>query len=433
MKRIVVMVAVVLVAAGLGGCSNLAVGKDPQLELAIGGESVSGDYEPAETKKADELCPYGFETQTETLCCPNNLFLGPGDICYERFRFDNVSESQPERQVQVSIDNTGKRDLEITNIYIEEGGNPYISILWDEGPSHKPEDFPVVIEPDQPAPKGYFMIEYAPQIGVVDISPSVLVIESNDPRYEKKGRENKYKMLVAIKSIGPSAELNRKNVTYACVSGCSPETVTIDNKGTDTLKVLQIDFDKPTSEFSLVNQPSLPLDIPKKGDPAYNTLTFFVRYCPGDDYFGDTNTLVITTNDVNYPAGQIKVPLSVVQSPSILEFSTDSPFSYLDFSEEKVHSVNIYNQAASECNDLCPDKGQCCGCPITLTGWDLIPPDVAQWYTVTAKDPTNDTVLEIPRALKGGAAIEFEVAYQKPAGHPEDRNGTLKIRYVSPL
>jgi len=98
-----------------------------------------------------------------------------------------------------------------------------------------------------------------------------------------------------------------------------------------------------------------------------------------------------------------------------------------------VHSVNIYNQASSECQDLCPDKGQCCGCPIQIKGVDMDPEDVAQWYTVTPKDPTNDTVLALPRALKGGAAIEFEVAYQKPAGHPEDRNGTMCIRYVSPL
>jgi len=433
MKRTVVVVVGLLLAAGLFACTKYGKGKNPQLEIEIGGESVYGEYEPATAKAADELCPPGMETQTETQCCPSGLFLGPGDLCYERYKFDTVRQGQPAKQIQVAISNTGNKDLKVTNVYLEEGGNPYISILWDEGASHKPEDFPVVVEPDLPTPLIQFFVEYAPVAGMVDVSPAVLVIESNDPRYEKGDYQNKYKMLLSIKSVGPAAVLNRKNITYSCVSACSPEQVTIDNEGTDTLVIQKIDFASPATEFSLINTPALPLEIPKKGDPTYNTLTFSVRYCPGDDYYEDTNDLLITTNDMNNAGGVISVPLKVVQSPAILEFSSDSPFSYLDFSEEKTHSLNIYNLASSECEDLCPDKGQCCGCPIQLKGVDMDPPDVAQWYTVTAKDPTNDTVLSLPRALKGGGAIEFEVAYQKPAGHPEDRNGTMCIRYVSPL
>ena len=407
----------------------------PQLEVEIGGQEFYGEYCPATKKTPDESCPENLEPQKETLCCPSGLFLGPGETCYERYSFE-LSEGQSSSQVVVELSNSGGENLQVTGVYLEEGASSIVSLLWDGGGTDQPPDFPITLEPGPPADWFSFVVNYTPVVGFdYAIAPrAVLVIESNDPRYDKGDYQHKYKVLISRSAgeVGVAAELNRKNITYGCVADCSSEKVTIDNQGTDTLVISKMDFEGASSEFLLFDLPELPVEIPPEGDPGHGPLTFSVQYCPADDYYHDTNVLLITTNDMRYPDGVIALPLKVVQATAILEFSGDSPLSYLDFREEKVHSVIISNKAASECDELCPDKGQCCGCPIQIKGVDMEPADLAQWYTVTARNPVDDSVLSLPCFLGGGAAIEFEVAYQKPAGQSEDRTGTLCIWYVSP-
>lgn len=417
MKRNIAIVIALAIAAGTAGCGKFERGTLQQLSVKVGTKSMTND---------DHEYPFAK--------------LEPGTSS---------------REVQVTITNPGSEQLTISNVYLEEGGNPYISIKWKG--QYDPSSFPVLLDAyDVNSDASLsFLVLYEPETQNVDVTSSVLVIENDDPDYDNKTDDGKFKIDFVVESVGPevcinidaptaSSCLDKPSINFKCVSGCSTKTVYIGNGGTDGLIVDKIEFASPSSDLTQENPPSLPIEIPPKGDPAYNPITFKVRYCP-DEYYGDNNSVRIYTNDLSEPDGVKEIPISVVQSPALLEFSTDSPFGYLDFSagDGTSHLVNIYNKDSAECDELCPDKGQCCGCPFTVKGVDIdgkdvsspdiAPPDAAAWFQVTAKDPVSGTPKPASYAIKGGASVEFEVVYQRPAGHSEDRNGTMCIRYDTPM
>ena len=395
-------VIVILTAFLAAACGKVAGEKDQVLAVEVGGLSMPSKY-------------------------PFN----PPDV---------VASKQ---EVQVTVYNGAvsgnARNLTINDIYLEPGGNPYISLQWKG--AYDSTSFPLELKVEEGVLLSFLVI-YDPEPGQVDISSATLVIDSDDPTVE----DDLFKIEFTVETKGPKLCVNidapsansclqQPTMSYNCVSGCSSRLIYVGNDGTDDLEVVSIDFSKASSEFSFENPPALPLTIPPKGSPDYNPIVFSVRYCPGDDYWEDSIDVVITSNDTSLTDGVKKIPTKVVQSPALLSFSTDSPFGYLDYSAGSgtTHKINIYNKASAECEGQCPNPGQCCGCPIQIKGVDVIPPDAAPWFVITAKDPSNGSVLDLPRALKGGASIDFEILYQKPAGQSEDRNGTICVRYVAPL
>jgi len=433
MKRTTLLTLLAFAFGMLPDCNKYSAGKRPQLELEIDGDWMFLEYEPAFGKQEDEDCPDGWDAVSDILCCPTGTMLGANDFCYEKYGFPTVHQGQPAKQVVVSLWNAGRKDLTIEEIYLEEEGNPYINLDWQTRSIHKPEDLPISISPDLPAAGLEFLVVYAPETGMVDISSRVLVIKTNHPKFEGKPYFGEYRMIFTVESVGPKIQVDKTKINYGCVTGCSPAPITIDNEGTDTLTIKAIQFAKPAAEFSITNPPALPIDIATKGDPDYNPLTFSVMYCPADSEWDDTNTLEVVCNDPTVPGNMLSIPVEVNQAPAALDFSTDSEFLYLDFSEEETHKVNIHNKPASECDHLCGEAGKCCGCSINIQGIDFDPVDAGDWYSVVAKDPTTGDELSIPRALKGGSSIEFEVSYQKPAGQSGDKNGTMCVRYLAPL
>lgn len=431
MKRILAIALALGMFLALSTCGDkFGQGKRPLMELQVGGDWLNLDLEPAETKESDGQCAEGYQTQVDDLCCPNGLLLGAGNLCYEYREFQPSLQGEGSKNMEVTIANAGSLPLKIESIYLEEGGNPDIAIKWLAGYPDQ-SAFPMTIEEDLQVPPIKFLVVYSPVQGIVNTEPAMLVIESNDPKFEDKDHDDKYRMLFTVLSVGPKARVDKTKISYGCVTGCSTTPIKIDNDGTDTLTLTSIDFASPSSEFSISNPPALPISIPKKGDPDYNAVTFSVMYCPGDDSWEDKNTLVVSTNDASNQ--DLQIPVEVKQSPALLEFSNSSPFGYLDFSETNSHSVSIFNTPAADCDHLCSDTGHCCGCSIQLEDVTFDPPDTADWYSFSAVDPTNDNPLSLPRALKGGASIKFNVNYQKPAGHPEDRNSEMCIKYVAPL
>lgn len=346
------------------------------------------------------------------------------------FEFDKIGAQDPAARVPVEVWNTGGKPLTVESIELLEGGNAYISVEWTGSVS--PELFPVTIEPNLDYPGVTFTLVYDPEEGIVDINNSTLVMTSNDPDF--KVDDWKYSISLGIKAIGPAASVNHTAVSFNCVSGCASEEIVVDNEGTDSLTVLDVYFKNPLAEYTIPDPPNVPFEIKRQGDDGYETVGFDVRYCPQDDNFSDDNILVIETNDyTNYVGGIIEIPISIGQSPAILEISTDSAFGYLDFTGEGgTHSVSIYNKAASECDELCADKGTCCGCPIQVIGAEISPSDAKDWYSVVAKD-SNGVDKALPYAVKGGGSTSFEVTYARPAGSSEDRNGKLCINYNAPI
>jgi hypothetical protein len=434
MKRILAFSAVLgLFLATLPTCSDkFGKGKEPQLELQISNSSMFLMLEESKSKSADEQCPEAYQMQTPEICCPNDLILGPNNLCYQFEEFQASLQGEGPKNMEVSVQNTGNATLTVENIYFEDGGNPYLSIKWLAG-YPEPSSFPLDIEKDLNVPPLKFLVVYAPVAGHVDVTDAMMVVQTNDPEFDNSTHDGKYRMLFTVQSVGPLTQVDKTKVTYGCVTGCSTTPIKIDNAGTDTLTITSIDFGSPSSEFSISNPPALPIDIEKKGDPNYNAVTFSVQYCPGDDSWEDNIVLKVATNDTSLPNQTLSIPVEVNQSPALLEFSNSSPFGYLDFSETNTHSVSIFNTPAAECDHLCSDTGHCCGCSIQLEDVTFDPPDSGDWYSFSAIDPTTENQLTLPRALKGGAAIKFNVNYQKPAGHPEDRNSEMCIKYVAPL
>lgn len=371
------------------------------------------------------------------------------------YLFSKLGPGDTKDQVQIVIKNTGDFDLEVKNIYFEDGGNEDFYIEWKG--IHTPASFadkPVTLQPDDPNDVITFVVVYKPEPGTINMAPATLIIDNDADKYE--GLDGIYAITFGIKSVGaatcvnidaPTASACMANplIKYRCVTGCSTSDVYIGNDGTEVLTVSQVSFSKPTSEFTIVSPPKLPADVLTKGDRNYKAVYFQVRYCPGDDNYEDTNVLRIYSNDYSLVEGVKEVAISVEQSPALLDFSTDSPFGYFDFSDGPgtTHKISIYNMASSECDNLCPNKGQCCGCPIkvnrvVIEGKDVSKAnswgenDAVKWFGVVPKNPETGAALTLPRSVQGGDGIDFEVVYQKPAGHAEDRNGELCVEYEAP-
>jgi len=348
----------------------------------------------------------------------------------EEFRFAKIGAKDPAVRIPVRIFNTGEKELVIDKVELLEGGNAYIQIEWSG--SVNPDSFPVVIEPDLTYPSVEFVLVYDPEEGVVDINTSTLQVVSNDPEFKSTNWE--YNITLGIEAVGPAAQINRTSISFHCVSGCTTEQITIENDGTDILTVSSIDYSRASAEYAIPNPPNLPAEVKRKGMTGYAPVTFTVRYCPLDDDFRDDITLVVQTNDFsNFNGGIIEVPIRVVQSPAILQFSTGSAFGYLDFAGEGgKHVISLYNKASTECDDLCPTKGSCCGCPIQVIGIDVTPQNAKDWYKAVAIN-TDGTEKGFPFAVKGGGGQTFEVTYARPVGVNEDMNGKVCVNYNAPI
>jgi len=414
-------------------CTSYVKGRDPQLELEVAGDHRFVRIEEVQQKEPAESCSQTWLPVSTTACCPKGYVSPDGIMCYESFSFLASPVEATKKSIELVVSNSGEAPLTVENVYFEEGGNEFLSLEWKQpaGPEMLAGE---TLDPGSKTDVVRLMLTYAPVTGVVNMTPTKLVIVSDDPRFEGMPFENKYSFMFTMQGKGPDIQVDKTEVKFACVTTASTTEVLVDNVGTETLIVSKIDFAQPSTEFQLANPPALPVEIPAAGSPTYKRLSFSVRYDPGDSDYNDTNSLEIFTNDMNEPEGKLTIPIKVKQSPALVEYSTDSPFTYLDFSQQDTHKYNIYNKAASECDQYCAHKGECCGCAFILQkAISYDPPDANLWYTVTPKDPTDGHVLALPMALKGGKALEFEIKYGKPMGETADKNGRICFPYEAPL
>lgn len=434
MKRHAYLAIIVTTLVALQ-CGSYTKDRLPQLELKVGDEYQNLWPRPVTTKEPDKLCPPSLVAVSPTECCPQGTISPDGVFCYRHHAFEASPSHDVKKSVEVVISNSGEADLRVDSVYFEEGGNDFVTLEWKfpKGPEAlEPDGW--ILSPENESDVIRLLVVYKCAAGKVDMRHTTLVIKSNDPKFKEAPYNGEARFLFTVKGKGPEIRVDKKEITFACVTTSSKEDVYVDNVGTDTLIVSKIDFAYPSTEFSLVNTPVLPLEIPPLGDPGYKRMMFSVRYDPGDSNYDDANELEIWTNDLTKESGKLVVPVRVKQSPAIVEYSTDSPFAYFDFSEQSVHELVIYNKAASECDAYCPNKGQCCGCAFMLKKEIRYePPDLSDWYKVTAKDPTTNEVKTLPLALKGGQAIKFEIKYEKPIGESGDKNGQICFPYEAPI
>lgn len=355
------------------------------------------------------------------------------------FNFPKIGAKDPSYKTLVEVRNTGSVDLTIYKIYLEDGGNPYITLDFSQSPydPSDDDDFPLVIEPELPAPKLQFQVVYNPEDGPIESNTAVLVIETDDPDYDDA--DGKYKVVLGVQQVGAQLTLNRNSIVYTCATGCVVETISVDNDGTDILTVDSITFKKASAEYAFPNPPKMPFSMPVKGDPAYYPISFDVRYCPQDDDYEDANQIVIKSND-QASGGNTEIPISVEQAPAQLQWSTDTPASFFDYTGlGGTHTLNVYNKTSTECDGTCMGGGKCCGCPIQVQRVDLTvdgvtnPNEAATWYSVIIRDPGTGNELTLPRGVKGGGSLTFEVAYHRPAGVDIDRNGKICVAYTAPI
>jgi hypothetical protein len=379
------------------------------------------------------------------------------------FTFPKIDPNASAKKAKVEVKNSGGEALVIYNVYLVEGGNQYVSISWDG--VYTPTDFPIVIEPNYTGTKFDFHVQYDPEQDPVDISDSYLVIETNDGKIANLENGNGEKISCPdwpdapynggpdlgfkvkepnscsalripfeVEKVGPIIQLNAASLTFSCVVGSKTQTIHIDNIGTADLNIDAIGFDFPTTEFKIANPPALPVTIPPMGEADNFTLTFDILYEPLDEDYDDSNLLRVHSNAMNTVGGNTYIEIDIVQKPSVLQVTTTSPFGYLDFSATADHSLNMYNKKPDECNDLCPDKGECCGCPVLIQNVKVTPPEAAEWYTFVIYDPDKEKEVEIGggKSLAAGKAYDFNIHYAKPAGQQADMNANFCIEYVAP-
>lgn len=371
-----------------------------------------------------------------------------GNINPGNFELPLIDPAAPEELFRVEVLNTGSAPLVVMGIYLESGGNRYVDLLWNG--STQANDLPLVIEPNAPSDYLWFSVRYDPGEEPVDLGDTVLTIITDD--FENHDEVDcpevtmpdgvdmpqhcgSMQTTFAVQKVGPVMQLNARLLTFSCVFTSKSETVCMDNSGTEALIIRDIDFDFPSSEFTLVDLPNLPATIPTKGTLGYASLCFTVRYDPSDDDYQDDNRIRIDTNDITQVGGSTFIDISIKQKPAVLDITNSSGTGFnLNFLDSPEQSVTIYNRTAAECNEICSEKGNCCGCPILIQSLAIEPPENAAWYTYKMVDPDSGNELPIGggRSLPAGKAYRFEVSYARPTGQTEDRNAAFLINYVAP-
>jgi hypothetical protein len=371
-----------------------------------------------------------------------------GKVNPGNFELPKIDPAAPEELYRVEILNTGSAPLVVYSAAFQEGGNQYVDLVWNG--STQENDFPVVIEPNAASGYLWFSVRYDPGEEPVDLGDSVLTIITND--YENWDEVDcpeatlpdgvstpkhcgAMSTTFSVQKVGPVMQLNARLLTFSCVFTSKSETICMDNTGTDPLVIRYIDFDFPSSEFTLVDLPALPTTIPTKGTLGYAAVCFQVRYDPSDTDYQDDNRIRIDSNDVTQVGGSSYIDITIKQKPAVLDISTTSGAGFnLDFLDTASHSITIYNRTATECNELCSQTGNCCGCPILIQSLAIDPPENADWYEYKLVDPLTENELEVGggRSLPAGKAYRFDVTYARPAGVNEDRNAAFLINYVAP-
>jgi len=326
----------------------------------------------------------------------------------------DVIAGQAAVYLPVQIRNVGRASLSVNDVYLQEGGNPYISVDWSAG--DKP-DFPVVLEANDELAYIQLQLVYAP--GTVPLfETSTLVVSSDDPDNPV------YYFTLTPPADKPEIEVSPSSYTFLNATEAKPETqiFEITNKGSAALKFTSVGLQSPNDEFTVLDTPAPGAEILPPSEMAGAKLTFKIRYQPKDDVVPDQAVILLRTNDPSQPEVQITVKSKILLGKLVITYE-DQAKGYVDFAEvlnvgeQLDKSVNLRNEGVG---------------PIRILGGS-IEPDEGGAYTLfvqkIGEDPETFEKNDV-RSIKSGASLDVVVRYTSPG--PEGADRELQVRYENP-
>lgn len=317
--------------------------------------------------------------------------------------------------VQIVVKNIGSDDLIIDDIFIRDGGNPYIQLNWTSG---EPV-FPETLATGDLFAEIRFRIKYEPA-EPASLLDSELVIVSND----SDGREHVITFRPPQKV--PRVNVNPKLYTYLNATAASPETQTfeITNEGGGDLIISAVRFAAPTGEFTITRQPAPNAVVPPPAVSPTAKETFDVRYQPQDDVEGDQAVIIVETNDPREP--QVNIRLSSKTIPGRLVVThQDMVRGFVDFQDvqnagtvvDKV--INLFNEGPGN---------------LRVVNLETRPDDGAGAYALLVQRPGEDPVAYNRNdvvSIRAEASVDVIARYTSPGPQGVDRD--LVVEYRNPF
>ncbi|MBM4370472.1 MAG: hypothetical protein FJ098_02410, partial [Deltaproteobacteria bacterium] len=188
----------------------------------------------------------------------------------------------------VEVRSTGMNPLNLVSVFLEEGSNPWVTLLWTG--DVQPSDLPLELMP--PGTSVQLTIRYQPPPGSTDGSPAWLTAWSGDPEHPSRT------LKLPVRQPGPDIEATLNWSNYGCSAYCHARPFEIFNTGTEALVIQGASFAKASGEWSVAPAITPGLTLAAPGDPGNQTFAFEVSYCDADgSYGGDSNALHIASND----------------------------------------------------------------------------------------------------------------------------------------
>ncbi|MFH1532455.1 MAG: hypothetical protein ABIK09_17150 [Pseudomonadota bacterium] len=191
-------------------------------------------------------------------------------------------------EIPVEVRSTGMNPLNLVSIFLEDGGNPHVSLHWPG--AIQPGDLPLELMAQGTSVP--LIIRYAPPAGSTEAAPTFLTVWSGDPDHPSRS------LKLPVKQPGPDidAPLNWSN--FGCSVYCMDAPFEIYNSGTEALVIQSTSFKKPSGEWGAT--PAIPggLTLVPAGQPGTTSFAFEINYCDADGSYGnDSNEFQIFSND----------------------------------------------------------------------------------------------------------------------------------------
>jgi hypothetical protein len=359
---------------------------------------------------ATDLRPYADSDERDA---PQLSVAIEGRVNPDRFPIPVVRSGQTET-FEVEISNTGSAPLEVSRVGLEPDGNPYVSLSWSESAPELPRTFAPGDELDYLR----FRIVYTPQ-APPSFESAALIVESDDPERAH------YRLPIEVLARAPRIRVFPPSYTFQNATPAVPETqqFTITNEGNEKLVVHQVSFDRPSSEFRLVDRPGPKAEIEADDTAPDDKLVFTVRYQPMDDEIDDRVAVEVRSNDPTHPILAIDLKTRLLAGKLVVTHE-DMLKGYVDFQslvnagEQETKTINLLNEGPG---------------PLRVVSMDLEPKEAESAYEILVRESGEEPVpytTDSAWGVESQASLDVLVRYSAP--DPDGVDARLSILYGAP-
>lgn len=376
----------------------------------------------------------------------------------KEFSLPNPGPGQP-AELDVTVFNIGEADMSILNVYLAEGSNKYVELIWPEtdptgenkyaslekvrscppdrtkvndptllpdAREASPNDciFPFLLAGNDGSQvfegrKVRLRYQFDSTSQEPDTNPVELVIHI-DNREDKLANDGVIKVKINVNACTADLLTSTPGLTFAAAKPNSPETlpVCIFNEGCADLTITNVALETPSGEFTLLDVQNVISSVISPNTLAEGENNCFtVRYLPTDGT-ADTNRIKIESNDPVKPTAFVDLSSGDCAGDFVITHSDDTEhgvapldFTTVSYPDVGKKVVNVRNAG---------------DCPIKLNEVSVIPVD-----QTIAKGGTLCVEVKRAGASSGGTGGCPGVgAFAPVVLGQKDQTADIEINYV---